>query len=314
MTDSSDPPTPSAPTTSPANKPMSWLPGLITVLLSAAALCVSFFGVILPDQRAASLAADNAESAQTAALQAEADRAVQDRQAEAMEGLKDAVSDQLDGSLPELTPPSAAGAEVADQEMCREGGRPLTAGWGPNRPIFSVSDLPTYPALNSIRDSGIGDERSFYGIRDAASQERVWYNTIEVVPGHTYRLRVYVHNAAGVANAVAEHALVKINLPTCMGTSIQSNAFVSSPDAFPSEVYSSLVMNASQRFNLAYVENSARVENQSANSPLNIAAAESGLFTTAGQPIGFDELKGELGAGYENDLFLTFEIRPQFAE
>jgi hypothetical protein len=211
-------------------------------------------------------------------------------------------------------PPTPGDTSTSSCYASTEDG-PQSGGWGPERPTYGNDALPTSNTFNVYRDNPkIGDERTFVGIRDAAAAERVWHNRLEMEPGKTYHVRVYVHNGANAAaNQVATGVRVSLNLPTCTGHAIALDGFITSDDAFPREVYSKVVVWSRRDFNLAYVADTAVYEtNKSPRGGFPLVGA-SGLFTSKGVLVGYDKLDGRVKGGYEYDGYLMFQIRPQFA-
>ncbi|MBU8868561.1 hypothetical protein [Paenarthrobacter aromaticivorans] len=195
---------------------------------------------------------------------------------------------------------------------CLSDGTSVPAGWGPARPIFADTATPQYALFNSIRDNpNLGDERSFYAIKDAKDTNGPWKKQVRVEKGHTYLVRVYIRNDAADVGAIATGTSVMVNLPTCTGTSIATNAWIKSNDAFPNEVWDGLTMNSDIPFNVAYMEGSAAIYNNSPNSPFRLTSTD--FLEVEGQKIGFDSMDGVVRPGYSNVAYLVFEIKPQFA-
>ncbi len=213
------------------------------------------------------------------------------------------------------TPPPTPGDTSTSSCYSSTEEGPQDGGWGPERPTYTGDALPATNSFNVLRDNpNIGDERAFVGIRDAAAAERVWHNRLEVEPGKTYRVRVYVHNGASdAANQVATGVRVMLNLPTCAGHAIALDGFVTSDDAFPRQVYSKVVVWSRRDFNLAYVADTAEYETSKSPRGGFPLVGESGLFTSEGVLVGYDKLDGRVKGGYEYAGYLSFLIRPQFA-
>ena len=191
-----------------------------------------------------------------------------------------------------------------------------SGGWGPERPTYSGEALSVYNTFDVLRDNpNIGDERAFVGIKDAAvAGSGGWQSRLEMEPGKSYLVRVYVHNgASATANQVATGVRVMFNLPVCTGHSILLSGFIVSGDAFPQQVYSEVTVWARSDFNLGYVADSARYETNKSPQGGFPMLGETGLFTSKGDLVGYDNLDGRVPGGYENAGYLTFRIRPQFA-
>lgn len=279
----------------------TWRHGPTANLIAIVALLAAIVVPLLIDTQAATRDDRATASEDKAILE-------QEQQGDTLEQIESLLSEALAGQNPSLT---TQDPEAIDGP-CRSDGAQFSGSWGPERPIYTDQARPAYALINSVRDNpNIGDERSLYGIRDAASPERVWYSSIKVEPGHTYRLRIFIRNDSTDPEAVARTTRVMVNLPTCTGTSIQTSAFVTSIDTYPNQIYGNVAVSADQYFNLAYVEGSAMIENNSSNSPFTIGSTD--FLTSKGQLVGFDSLDGDLWPGYYHDVYVSFEIRPQFA-
>lgn len=213
----------------------------------------------------------------------------------------------LSGANPDPTDQTATPQSTG----CSSGGTPIPVGWGPSRPIFTDTATPQYALFNSVRDNPhLGDERSFYAIKDASDVDGLWRKHVKVEKGHTYFIRIYVRNDAGDTRATATGTTVMVNLPTCTGTSIASNAWIRSNDAFPNELWDGVSMLSDTLFNVAYVDGSAAVYN-SGSSPFKLTSTD--FLELEGQKIGSDSLDGVVRPGYGNVVYIVFEVRPQFA-
>ena len=194
--------------------------------------------------------------------------------------------------------------------------------WGPNRDTFTIEQPSDHVQFNSITNNpNIGDERNFVGIREVGSAN-TWYDDMTVQDGKEYYVRMYVHNnAADNLNLVAENVTAKFNLPTTTGKSIQVNGFLSASNVGANgkgnagqyaEVYDHATFNAAKDFNLAYVANSLKYENN-AFGAAGTALPES-IFTSAGAKLGYDKLDGKIPGCFKYAGYVTFKVKPQFAK
>jgi uncharacterized repeat protein (TIGR01451 family)/LPXTG-motif cell wall-anchored protein len=184
--------------------------------------------------------------------------------------------------------------------------------WGPDRPTYTINNPADHITFNSITDNpNIGDERNFVGIRENGSNS-TWSDNITVQPGKEYVVRMYVHNnAASSLNLVAENVTAKVNLPTNTAKSLQVNGFINSTNASPQEVYDHAVMNSAQDFNLAYQPGTLKYfTNASGANGFNIPES---VFTSAGAKLGYDKLDGKIPGCFQYAGYLTFVVKPQFA-
>lgn len=194
--------------------------------------------------------------------------------------------------------------------------------WGPTRQTFTMEQPSDHVQFNSITNNpNIGDERNFVGIREVGSSN-VWYDTMNAQPGKEYFVRMYVHNnAAANLNLVAENVTAKFNLPTTTGTSIQVNGFLSATNVGAdkngntgsyAEVYDHATFTANENFNLAYVANSLKYENNVFGAA-GVALPES-IFTSAGAKLGYNALDGKIPGCLEYAGYVSFKVKPQFAQ
>ncbi len=185
--------------------------------------------------------------------------------------------------------------------------------WGPTRTTFTIEKPATYVTFNSITNNpNIGDERNFVGIREVGSSN-VWYDNMTVKENKEYLVRMYVHNnAAANLNLVAENVTAKFNLPTTTAKSIQVNGFLSSSNAKPAEVYDHATFNSDKNFNLSYVKNSLKYENNVFGAA-GVALPES-IFTSAGAKLGYDKLDGKIPGCFQYAGYVTFKVKPQIQQ
>lgn len=183
--------------------------------------------------------------------------------------------------------------------------------WGPDRPTYTIAHPADHVTFNSITDNpNIGDERNFVGIRESGTNN-LWTDNMTVQSGKTYTVRMYVHNnAADNLNLVAHDVTAMFYLPTTTGKSLQVNGFLDSSNASPTEVYDSAVFNSTQDFNLAYVSNSLKYENNHFGA--NGTSLSESIFTSTGVKLGYDKLDGNIPGCFQYSAYVTFDVTPQF--
>ena len=184
--------------------------------------------------------------------------------------------------------------------------------WGPTRDTFTIEQPADHVTFNSITNNpNIGDERNFVGIRESGTTNQ-WSDSMDVVNGKDYTVRMYVHNnAASNLNLVAHDVTAKFNLPTTTGKSIQVNGFLDSSNATPTEVYDHATFTNAADFNLAYVSGSLKFENNFFGAT-GTTLPES-IFTSAGAKLGYDKLDGNIPGCFQYAGYVTFTVKPQFA-
>lgn len=207
-------------------------------------------------------------------------------------------------NLPASKKPSSQKNTCSDKQNAFEG------GWGPERPLFDAKVGTSYATLNSVQNNpNIGDERGFYGIRESGT-EGSWKRRITLERGKEYVIRAYIDNTSD--SKIAEGVRVMVDLPTCTGRSIESSGMLTSENAYPLQVWGAIGMTSPEPFNLAYVKDSARLYgNYTGKEGRFIDPA---FLTSRGVLVGSRDLDGNVGPGYENALYFTFHVRPQFTE
>lgn len=195
----------------------------------------------------------------------------------------------------------------------------VTGGWGPARNVLAEDQYSEFPAFNIDNLPSSGDERGFYDGREFGTPAPyTWHYDVDVERGKTYILRVFIHNSAAGSrdDLAAKGTRVSINLPTCTGRRIASQAIVRADNTEPQEVWGGVTFVGKEVFNLSYIVNSAVLctnhyvcdENNDGGVLLT-----NDVFTNRGALIGFDSLDGEIPGGYEKSALLMFKVRPQFA-
>lgn len=184
--------------------------------------------------------------------------------------------------------------------------------WGPSRTTFTIDKPADYVTFNSITNNpNIGDERNFVGIREYGTNN-LWSDNMNVQPGKSYTVRMYVHNnAADNLNLVARDVTAMFNLPTNTAKSIQVNGFLSSSNASPKEVYDHATFTSDQDFNLAYKAGTLKFENNffgATGTPISES-----VFTSSGAKLGYDKLDGNIPGCFKYAGYLSFVVTPQFA-
>lgn len=190
----------------------------------------------------------------------------------------------------------------------------VEGGWGPDRPTYLMNHPPAYTTLNSIRNNpDLGDERGFMRVREAVQGTNFTY-TADVEGGHTYRVMIYVENSAldGAPELAASGTTVKVNLPTCSGYRIASNAFVDSDSAFPREIWGGVTFRSGRLFNLRYVPGSAHLMDKDNASPGKQVSDD--IFTSTGIKVGASSDPGSVLPGYQFAAYVQFDVVAQVAE
>lgn len=200
----------------------------------------------------------------------------------------------------------------------------LRAGWGPDRPMFTTGKPAGHVTLNSITDNPhVGDERTFFVVRhtgpDCGSGEPSWQVHEKVTAGDHLMFRVYVENS--VADNLDEdgshtvHGLrVKINLPATIGDQesgsagqAEASAVLTTDNAEPAEYWHILLLSSDRPLHLDMVPGTSKLHTNHFGAD-GLALPDSFLHAP-GMPLGYDKLDGNLRAGYQYALYLSFCVK-----
>ena len=212
-------------------------------------------------------------------------------------------------------------------------------GWGDNaggRPTYTIAEINAGKlgdkiVMNSIKDNDsslteaerragvttpLTDERSFIGIRDAATgaqgKNNVWnIGNVNIEEGKTYVIRMYIHNnnPKGV-NAVAKDVTAQVDLPNMVSKEARVTGYINASNATPSRYWDSLNLKSAdgRAFYLDYIEGSALYENNIFKSGTTL----SDNLVSTGVKLGYDKLDGNMPGCYEYAGYVTLQVKPVF--
>lgn len=188
----------------------------------------------------------------------------------------------------------------------------------PDRAENSKTNPIDHIDFNTYKDGAIGHEHNFVGIREATAPN-VWDDEVKVERGKEYVVRMYVHNnAASSLGLVANDVTGRITLPTTTGRSVQIDGSISASNfgankkgnaGQPGMVYDQAKFVGDEDFNVAYIPGTLKYE----TNKMNTALPES-IFTSAGALLGYDKLDGKIPGCFEYAGYVSFKVKPQFAE
>lgn len=184
--------------------------------------------------------------------------------------------------------------------------------WGPSRATFTEQVPASYVTFDSITNNSFyGDERNFATIKDASNTGNGgWQDNVTAQPGHTYVVRMYVHNnAASNLNLVAKNVRAMAAIGDNTGKSVSISSYISADNANPTQVWDDVKLTSDKDFNLVYVAGSGEYF----NNKLEGAALPDSLATTSGAQLGYDKLDGNIPGCYEYSGYVYFKVQPQFA-
>jgi len=178
------------------------------------------------------------------------------------------------------------------------------AGWGPEREMFTMDNLPDYAVFNSLSDNpDLGNERNFVRIRAVGDEYYRDKVTLEV--GNTYEVYVYYHN---IGVGIADDVRMSANFPATVkkGETLTVNAIISAADTNPLSVWDGTTVTANEDVTLRYVPGSALIHNGGELD--GQAIGPDYLFSDDGALLGYNEFSGLLPGGFEYAGYVTFQF------
>jgi len=207
-------------------------------------------------------------------------------------------------------------------------------GYGPaNRQTFTWTGDTTQGAdhvvFNSFTNTpNVGDERFFFGAKDAAATTSGGYqDTIQVNPGQEILLRTYVHNNADASlNAsgagVATNTRVRVFLPTATGTSLGAVSYVSADNAVNKDSAGNVIkdtngasnvvtdgvnfQDSAVPFGVTFEPGSATIYNEA--HPAGLALSDN-IVGATGTQIGYDKMDGNLPGCFQYVSLVTIKVK-----
>lgn len=195
--------------------------------------------------------------------------------------------------------------------------------WGPSRETFTIEKPATYVTFDSITNNpNYGDERNFLRVRDSDKQywsdssTNGWTDTMTMQEGHTYDVRLYVHNnAASNLNLKSTNTRAFINLPikdNTYGKQFELNGYIMSDNAKPNKIWDNIVLKSDKAFHVKVVSqkyiNNIKTE---ADGGFNIGnEVYSGDGT--GALIGYEKMDGVVPGCFQYSGYVLLKIQPVF--
>lgn len=182
--------------------------------------------------------------------------------------------------------------------------------YGPARTTYTKESPADKVTFNSITNSDYGDERNFVLVKDAANTASGgWSDQVNVADGKEYLVRVLVHNnAADNLNLYAKNTRISASVPTTTGTSVTVAANVIADNADPKKVWDEAVLKSDKKFNIAYVAGSANYYTNAVPKGMKLADS---IVTSAGAPVGYDKLDGNVRGCFQYSGIATFKVKVQ---
>ena len=206
--------------------------------------------------------------------------------------------------------------------------------WGPTRDTFTIEKPADHIAFDSITNNpNYGDERNFLRVRDSDSKYWVagsnptgygnsgkngWTDTMNMREGHTYDVKLYVHNnAAANLNLVATNVRAHINLPTkesTFGHQFEINGYLWADNAKPQEIWDNIVLKGDEAFHVKVVSqkyyNNLKTEDKGGFDLPNEVYTAKGAGT--GALLGYDQMDGKIPGCFQYSGFVLLKIQPVF--
>ena len=193
--------------------------------------------------------------------------------------------------------------------------------WGPDREVFTIENPAPYITFNSIVDNpNHGDERNYFRVRPAnrslwdEANLNGWRDIIILKEGEDYEAKIYVENSASDnLNLIAENTRVMMNLPIgqyTYGRQFQVNAFISSSNSSPEEIWDNIVLKADEEFHVEVL--SARYYNNIRTQEDGGFLLDDNLFKSGGVQIGYEQMDGKIKGTYQEAGYVLVKFRPVF--
>ena len=188
--------------------------------------------------------------------------------------------------------------------------------------------------FNSISDGPIGHEFNFVGARENTGSntgmENLWNaNSIEVVEGKTYYVRIYAHNNSAiptnVAHDVTERFVISepkhvtgddLNLVGFDSSNgyygVAVHGYISSSNADPSWYADGVKFVSDRPFHLVYIPGTALFENNGIGNAEHQGYRLDDSIMGDGVLIGYNEIDGNIPACYQYSSYTTILVMPVF--
>ncbi len=186
----------------------------------------------------------------------------------------------------------------------------VATAYGPQRPTYTIQNAAPHITFNSItNNSSYGDERDFMNIKPTSNTSSGgWQNNLEVQDGKEYWVRVFVHNNAKAdLNLTATNTRIAVSVPSEYGKSVQLDGFISADNATPQEIWDDAVMTSDKRFNVSYVQGSARYYNN-VNNTSGFTLSDN-IVTNTGALVGYQSMNGQLPGCNQYSGYAVFKVK-----
>lgn len=182
----------------------------------------------------------------------------------------------------------------------------VQAGFGPDRPTYTMAKPADHITFNSITDNPVaGDERAF--LKGAKPGAGSFGDPVTgVADGEEVTVQMYVHNnAAANLNLKANNTTVRVALPTGSKQVQQLTGYISADNATPQIVTDTLdISGANNGFmELSYVPGSASYKNNKGTFTLP------DTIVSTGAQVGYDQMNGVVPGCEQYSGWVTFKVK-----
>lgn len=200
--------------------------------------------------------------------------------------------------------------------------------WGPSRTTYTMQKPASKVTFNSITDNPtVGDERNFLRVRDADSKywssanTNGWRDEIaNVQEGHTYTIRMYVHNNAGSNLGLqSTNTRAFINIPykdNVWRKQYEINGFLTADNADPNEIWDNIVLKSDKTFHLKVVSskyyNNIKTEKAGGFDLGN--ALYGGNGDNKGALLGYEQMDGTIPGCLQYSGYVLLKVQPVFQQ
>lgn len=192
----------------------------------------------------------------------------------------------------------------------------VVLAYGPARPTFTQANPANYVTFDSITDDpNYGDERDFYRVRDISTSQ-TFGDSESLTAGKTYEAQIFFHNnAASNLNdsgvGIAQGVSTRADMPAIVkagATDTESNAYINASNASPASIYDDISFSNPSNADIALRLVPGSVTFHSYGPLDGQKLSDTTLFSSAGQPLGFDSLNGVLPGCSHYSGYITYQF------
>lgn len=185
------------------------------------------------------------------------------------------------------------------------------AGWGPDRPTYTMQHPAPEPVFNSIIDNPVyGDERNFVNVKPAEdTRDGGWRDHLWARPGDTVLVRIYVENSAADNLGVVHLGWIKgagLTLSMSHGDGQHSiQAMLQGVNV--KAVWDGVTIHADEDVIAEWVPDSLTLFSNFYPGPEGLKLDQN-MALAGGVLLGGEEIDGDIKPGYEYALYIYAEL------